>query len=419
MKTFVALFTTCVLFIVGCTPDNPTSPDTGGVSGPNTSKYDVTYTENTVYIDSADAVDAIVTYDKSNQTFTMVASDTNVKKLKAGSQLLVYRKALREVTSVNASGNNVVVQTKPTTLNKVFETASIDWEQTVNFNRDLVPQAIDKKGVAHIMTPVGPDSFNVELEMGDHTYKIAWKMLGDDAKVDLHVERKIAEALRARYSLTGTLHKFKTTASIRMDNGDLQKFQLSNPSVRGDFKMSVNCAGSGNEVINFELPVTLIKVPITVGPLVVVMDVKVQVVINSVVPHDGSSLIDAHFAYESSTGFSFEGGQIKGLGAAGTYKMEKGNTAQTGASTAIAATFGLGFPRLEFKLFDSDIMVPWVQTALLLGGDYAGGVRPCQQAKAQFIGASGVDLKFFGSTLKRNVELWNLEKVLLKAGQCP
>jgi hypothetical protein len=403
--------------LFSCTEDSPAGPgpDTGGTT---TSRYNVTYTDNTVYLDSAATARTLIDHDAETRTLTF-RTDTALADLAVGSQLLVFRKALGEVTSVTQQGSNVIVATKATTLNKVFEDAEIDWEQTVRFDGNMVPQVVDKKGQAHIMTPVGPDSFAVEIEVGDHTYKIFWKMLGDDAQVDLHVEKKIQEALRARYSLSGTLRKFKTTANIRMDNGELVKFELQNPNVKGNFKMTVNCAGSGNEMVNLELPISLIKVPITVGPLIVVMDVKVQVVVQSVVPHDGSSLIDAEFAYESSAGFSFVGGQIKGLGSAGTYKIEKGSKNQTGASTAVAANFGLGFPRLEFKLFDADVMVPWVQTALLLGGDYAGGIHPCQQAKAQFIGASGVDLKLFGHTLKRNVELWKLERVLLKAGDCP
>lgn len=405
------------LTLFACTDDAPSGPGPQ-VPDVSTSKYNVTYQDNTVYLDSATTARILIDHNVESRSFTF-RSDAALSKLAVGSQLLVFRKALGEVTSVTQQGSNVVVATKPTTLNKVFEDAEIDWEQTVRFDGNMVPQVVDKKGQAHIMTPVGPDSFAVEIEVGDHTYKIFWKMLGDDAQVDLHVEKKIQEALRARYSLSGTLHKFKTTANIRMDNGELVKFELQNPNVKGKFKMTVNCAGSGNEMVNLELPISLIKVPITVGPLVVVMDVKVQVVVQSVVPHDGSSLIDAEFAYESSAGFSFVGGQIKGLGSAGTYKIEKGSKNQTGASTAVAANFGLGFPRLEFKLFDADVMVPWVQTALLLGGDYAGGVRPCQQAKAQFIGASGVDLKLFGHTLKRNVELWKMERVLLKAGDCP
>jgi len=416
IRYFMLALIALLLLLTSCTDTTSTGPTPEVVSS---SMYKVTYTDATVYLDSAAVQRALVAYDPSAQTVTLRAEDPAVAGITAGSQLLIHRTALREVTRVTQHGANLVVETRPTTLDKVYENAEIDWEQTVRFDGNMVPLMVDKSGFSHVMTPVGPDSFQVEVEVGDHTYKIFWKMNGDDAQVDLHVERKISQVLRARYSLTGTLHKFTTKASIRMQNGELQKFELSNPNLKGEFKMSVNCAASGNEAVNLELPVSLIKVPITVGPLVVMMDVKVQVVINSVVPPDGSSLINADFAYESATGFSFVGGQVKGLGSAGSYTITKGANTQTGASSAVAATFGLGFPRLEFKLFNADVLVPWVQTALLLGGDYVSGIHPCQQAKAQFIGASGVDLQLFGHTLKRNVELWKLEKVLLKAGDCP
>jgi len=407
-----------LIVLTACT-DDPVAPvpSTGGTEQP-TSTYEVEYTSETVFIDSASTANTFLSVDTSGRIFTFRKSNTTVAQLKAGDQLLVFRKGMGQVASTSTQGEKIVVTTTSTTLNKVIKNANINWEYPVSFDGSFVPQAIDRKGVAHIMTPKTPDSFETEIEWGDFTYKINWKMQGDNAQVEIHVEKKIFEALRARYSMVGTLNKFKTTTNIRMQDGQLVKYELSNPNLKGQFKLSVNCAGSGNDAVNLELPVTLIKVPITVGALVVVMDVRVQVVVNSVVPADGSSLINVDFAYESSTGFSYEGGQIKGLGSSGTYEMNKGTATQTGASTPVAATFGLGFPRLEFKLFDTEVLVPWVQTAMLIGGDFVTGVHPCQQAKAQFIGAAGADLKLFGLTLKKNVQLWNQEKILLKAGDC-
>lgn len=385
----------------------------------NTFTYDVEYADATVFVDSAGVSEYLVSFDEETQTYVFRANIPTLSDIKPGKQLLVFRKGLGEIVTVNTSGNSVTATTKPTTLDKVFKNAMISWDRTIRFNKELVPQVVDRKGMSHIMTPVTADSFDLELEMGEYTYKISWKMLGDDANVYIHVEKKIYEALRARYSLVGKINKFSTSSTITMQNSQLTQYQVSNPDVRGTVTMSVNCAGSGNDAVNLELPITLIKVPITVGPLIVMMNIKVQVVVSSIVPPDGSSLIDAKFEYESSTGFSFAGGQIKGLGAVGTYTMEKGNNAQTGASSAVAANFGLGFPRLEFSLFDNTILVPWVQTAMLLGGDYSSGINPCQQAKAQFIGAAGADFSAFGVTLKKNVTLWSVEKVLLKAGVCP
>ena len=94
------------------------------------------------------------------------------------------------------------------------------------------------------------------------------------------------------------------------------------------------------------------------------------------------------------------------------------NITQTGASSAIGANFGLAFPRLEIGIFDK-LIVPWIHTAFLIGGDYTF-TPPCQQAKCQFIGACGIDFKFLlGYSYSLNKTLWQEEKVLLQAGECP
>ena len=91
--------------------------------------------------------------------------------------------------------------------------------------------------------------------------------------------------------------------------------------------------------------------------------------------------------------------------------------AETGASTAIGANFGLAFPRLELAIFGESV-VPWIQTAFLIGGDFTF-TPPCQQAKSTFIGACGVNFSFFGLGYSANHKFWEEEKVLLQTAECP
>jgi len=42
----------------------------------------------------------------------------------------------------------------------------------------------------------------------------------------------------------------------------------------------------------------------------------------------------------------------------------------------------------------------------------------CQQAKAAYIGAIGYKLSFLGLGYESTKTLWNIEEVLLKAGDC-
>jgi len=134
------------------------------------------------------------------------------------------------------------------------------------------------------------------------------------------------------------------------------------------------------------------------------------------VPVDGSSQIEVKFNYNSTTGIKYNGTTVSADASMGEKSMDK-NKAQTGASTAIAANFGLAFPRIEIGVFE-DVIVPYIQTAFLIGGDYTFNPA-CQQAKSQFIGACGLNLSFLGFNYNANTVLWQEEKVLLQSGDCP
>lgn len=403
------------LMVIGCTDDRvaPTpTPDT-----PNTSSYTVEYKDGVVVIDSASTGRALVSVDSTRRNLVFRNGDAATSSIVVGKPLLVWRTAMGTVASVTPQGGETRVVLKPTTLPTLYKNASISYDNLVTWDGAAKPVLVDAKGMEHVMTPVGPDSFNVEIEWGDFVYKVDWKMAGDNANVTINVEKKVLQGLRARYTLAGTIEKFRTKSTIQITNGATTEYSVENSNIAGDVKLSLSVIGSGNDAVNFEFPVTLIKIPVNVGPLVVVVNVRVQVVINAVVPPDGSSLIEAQFKYKSGTGFKFSQGNILGLGGAGDHTEEK-IKAQTGASTPIGVNFGIGFPRLEFKLFDADVLVPWMQTALLIGGDFTTGVHPCQMMKTQFIGAAGVDMQMLGITLKRNTTLWTMEKVHLKTGDC-
>lgn len=140
-----------------------------------------------------------------------------------------------------------------------------------------------------------------------------------------------------------------------------------------------------------------------------------QLVANAVVPLEGSSQVSARFKYDSEAGFTYNGTSVEANAKAGTFSIDK-NIAQTGAAGAIGINWGIGFPRLELGMF-GESLVPYVQTACLIGGDFTF-TPPCQQARAQFIGSCGYNLKILGiSVLSGLKTLWQQEKVLLKAGQ--
>lgn len=405
------------VIVFGCGTTEPTTPSSQPWN-PTTGAYTAEYTDNTVYLDSGDVAKLLISTDSATRELRLSNTDPRIRALTPGTNVLVWRTAMGEVTSVRTEGSTTFVRTKATPLINVLKNAAVSYDHSVEWNaQSMAPTLVDKRGEHHVMTPVGRDSFDLELEWGDFTYKILWVMKGDNARVLITAEKKILQGLRARYTLDGTLSRFRTKSTMVIVDRTTTEYSVENTELKGDFAMIVNCLGSGNDAVNFEWPITLVKVPISVGPLVIVMNVRVQVVINAVVPPDGASLIEVRFTYDSDNGVRYANGQLFGLGGAGSH-TEENIKAQTGASTPMGVNFGLGFPRLEFKLYDQDVLVPWIQTAMLVGGDFTTGVKPCQTMKTSFIGSAGVDMQMLGITLKRTIPLWNIEKVHLKSGIC-
>jgi len=154
-----------------------------------------------------------------------------------------------------------------------------------------------------------------------------------------------------------------------------------------------------------------------VGLMPVRLHIDTQFIVNMVIPADGSSRISGGFSYDSSVGFVYQGIDLETEANLDFLDMDS-DTHETGATSPISANFGIGFPRLEMHMFGVPV-VPWCQTAFLIGGSYTV-TPPCQTADILFLGAAGIDLKFLGSLINEPaITFFQVEEPLLRAGQCP
>lgn len=286
-------------------------------------------------------------------------------------------------------------------------------------SRVILPTVTSGKHGNEVLQPVGSDSFGIRLDYTDYIYKIALKLKGTSAYVKIGVEKKLLQGFRASFTAEGTIERFRQKSTMKFSNSRLQQFDHVNNNMQGDLKLSIAAAGSANDAINFEVPIVVAKYPVAVGPFLFFINVKIQVVANCVVPPEASSLIDVRFKYNSDLGFTYDGTNANIFGREGNESMEKDGNMTTASSSACAASFGVGFPRMELDLLGTGLVVPYVQPGFLVGGDYTFGVHPCMQGKAAFIGAAGLNMGFAGMTLKKSMTLWNKEKILVKSGDCP
>jgi hypothetical protein len=412
MKYFRFLLSSILVFLIfnTCKKEDQVTP-----ANHDHTVYNVTLTENTVYIDSI-AVESITQIDTADYAYYFESNDPAIADLQVGNILLIHGLALRRVTNISQIGSETRIETAYATLNEAIRDGEISWNKEIRFNEGVVP-IVDMNGEPIQYKSATSDGYEFEFKYGDYTYKIKFSFSETRADVDFEISKDLVNPVKAKFTAKGFIEKFYSNTEMQFENSKLTKFNQSNQNMKGELTLNLTVAGSGRDEITFKLPVVLLKFPILVGSIPASINLKVLFVINCVVPVDGSSQVEAKFSYNSTTGAKYDGLTVSADASVGEYNIEKTSTPQTGASSAIAANFGLAFPRLEVAVFNNNI-VPWIQTAFLIGGDFTF-TPACQQAKSMYIGACGLDLSFLGFGYSADHTFWKEEKVFLQTAECP
>lgn len=413
VRLVLALLVAAVLPQAGCSDESsPSGPSTEWDE--NKIQFDVDWAPNTVRF-AAEDMSSLVGIDTANQTFTFRTGSPKVAELETGKVIVVNDYTIRRVTRTYSSGGNTVVETEFAALTDAMTNADISWDYGVDFAPGAFVQSLRRKGVQvqHVTT----DSIKFAIKIGTYTYKVDMRLDNDKANLSLVAEKEHLDTKVAECSLVGELRRFRSKGTVVIRDGVLQQFSTNNKDVEGNFNVKIVAAGSGSD-LNLEVPITLLKYPIPQLPFFE-FSIKTVVIINSLIPPDGSTLIEANFKYNVDQGIEFDKKNFVLLPILNVKKREFDKTQKphTGASSPVAANFGLALPRFEIGLLNTTLA--WIQSAYLIGGDYTP-FPACQQARARFIGAGGVALGALGvSVFEKSKTLWNEEKVLLKAGNCP
>jgi len=398
----------------GC-GDDPAGPVSESW-GSNRSTFEVTWKPDVIYFDST-RIGALRRIDTTRGRYYFTLGAELVDQLAVDGILVVHGVALRRITDVQTVGNEVAVETEYAPLTDAIADGTIAWDYGVDYRTARTPVMILSDGNRAVLAKRGADSFDITVILGSYSVTVGMRMFETRAFVSCAVDKSLGGAAHVRYAFEGNIERFRSIDSIVIAGGELKHFDHRNTNVKGDLTLSLAATASGSDALNTELPVTLLSIPFMVGAIPLTIDLKLQLVANAVVPVDGSSQVSVKFTYDSQTGFSYAGTDVQVHAQAGPYTIEK-SIAQTGASGAVGINWGIGFPRLELSMF-GEVLVPWVQTAFLIGGDFTF-TPPCQQARAQFIGAVGFNFKLLGIDLLSGTRnLWQYEKVLLKTAECP
>jgi hypothetical protein len=339
-----------------------------------------------------------------------------------GKVLVIHGIGVRKVRTVQKVGPNLVVDTDYAALTEAVRNADISWNYGIVFGADRVaPQAL----ATNFPLPAqGTYQPNVTFQVGD--YELQIEMSLDDAATPkkltftFTLSKSIGQA-KVQAVCEGELNSFRSVGDISIRGNQLSDWHGNANGIQGKASLSLIMLASGRDVIDFKPELPLVKFPFLVGWLPVTIGIGAQFVINASVPFDGSVRVQADFTYDSDLGFKYEGSKIISNTGVRSYEIGKKGEPATGASSAIAGNFGVGFPRLSLSLGTKPLaeVIGWMQPAFLVGGDFVIFPQPpCQRAQALFLLAGGAELTFFGlGSVNATITFFRQEKELLNT--CP
>lgn len=382
----------------------------------DTSTFDVDVAEDVQLVKEENLDDVIIGYNPEEHAYLLdPAAATNLGiTLNVGDPLILAGIEIGRITRSETDASGTYIETEAIPLNEVFPRGNIAWDHGVSFTPDIV-KSIEVPGVGVFPVKAGTP-INIVFDVGDYHYEITANLNDATADFEFIVSKDIAGAVKGKFTAKGQIVRFRNKNHINIEDGKLTDFGHELDGMKGHADLKLVVAASGGDAVDYKLPVPIMKIPFVIGYIPAVLTIGAQFVVNAAVPIDGSAQVGTSFDFDSDLGFTFNGATVQAGGRMGDVTVGEG-IHQTGASSAISANFGIGYPRVGLDIAGG-ALVPWAQTAFLVGGAYTF-TPPCQTADAQFIGAAGYNLGILGFELASgSVKLFEQKKELLRAGQC-
>lgn len=413
-RTTIALLSLALL-AASCS-DDPVSP----VADMPPRTFDVEWKSSVVYFDST-ALGDIASLDTTNYTYRFIASSSRASSLTAGSVIVVHGQAIRRVTKVTSAGGAIIVETEDADLTDAIQNGRIGWNYAASYDNAITP-AIMIDGREHAMARVstGTADYTYKITIGAHKYELKMKSNGGKIEVNCTIADTASSGVTSEYRMKGTVEQIRSQNQIDFKDGAITNVDYKNRNVRGTLSVGMSVKG-GVKDYGLKLPAVLLKWPFLVGPIPIVLNVKMEWAVTAQIPLGGKAEVTSTFSFDSETGFSYDGVDFTAHGVIGPWRATT-DTAKSGAVGALAAEFAIGFPQVEVEIL-AKTFVAYARPTFLVRGDFSvSGLdgSTCQTAKAVFAGVAGVRLSALGikNLGERQIQLWSAEKQLLKEGKC-
>ena len=366
----------------------PVSPAAGSVA----------YTPATVVVPAALVRDQLLKVSADGATYTFKSRSGALKKLHAGSVMLLERVAVRTVVSVKVVRTRLVVKTTDASLTDVVADGTLTWNSALDWTKAF---PVSGAGVP-LRTGArrGDGSFTLSGEVEGYKWSATFTPSKTAMEVKIAITRE--RPIELEVSITGTLSSLRTAGSIAVDQGQLSSAQWAANNMKGKFELGytakpISAFGLGQAGgIKVTLPAE-VAVPFMVGAVPFYVGVKVAFFASA-----GFSSFDQELSgsytldYDGSGGFSLSNsGATTGQGVLdGIGKIILG-AAQAVAQGPISFVFGAQLPELELGMGTKGLNIAGHVTLVGQTGIATYGAG-CDTRKYQILSTAGATADFFG-----------------------
>ena len=417
------------------------------VDRPPTYVYEVTYKPGVVVVDQATVGAALRDMSDDGATFTFDASAAGLDGLKPGAVVLVWGLALRKITSVDAQGTTLVVQTDPAALTDAIQDGTIKWDQAIDFTTggsgNFVVSgggpvlddagsaddggvlndaaAVDDAGAldaaaprrAGTRPPLTTLGFTVGLKPGEESlsgkidgydYKLTFKPSPGRLEVDAEVTKKTS-GIELQITAKGFVNKFRTNADIAIAGGETTSASVQNTGLVGEVDLSFTAgkptnAQSSEDVIlkipfSFKIPIPMpggfpafVQITANVAVVLALTSTNASAVGNYVVPFHGAA------------GFATVGGASDSTASGDMQSDPKIGDGTTTTSLGVSAMgvvvgfphvgVGIGISELQTMAYVSEVVAAQMKTPGELG------LKHCQAHSLSLSTNVGATANVFG-----------------------
>lgn len=382
--------------------------------GPDRFVFNVEWTPETTVVSesmlnlmtSADTVNDVYTFDAAAVT------DAGLD-LSEGQVLVIYNTAFGRIDSVVQDGTDLVVQMSFAPLTDAISNGIIAWDYGVEFTpANIAGRSPDGRRIMP-----RSDELSFSFPYGGFDFEIRMGLQKETSDVTIIAKKGVGDNITAQFTTQGSIYRFRSRDLIEIRDRKLNAFEHALDGIRGDLTLEFLVAGSASDSLNFKPDLTLMEIPIPLGVIPTTLAIKIQFVSQLQVPIDGSTNIKTGFSYDSDLGVVFDGVDVKANAQIGPYQFDE-ESKTIAASSPIAANFGIGFPRFELGI-GKVLVVPWAQTAFLIGGSFTPFHPTCLIVEGQFIGAGGIDFAVFGEILDQKFTFWSEKETFTRSNTCP